>query len=129
MLSAVRTCTDCQLTEPLEAFTPIRGTSRYYGRCKACRARRAWEQVHLGCQYVGRRSEQSAVRTCTDCSLVKATAEFTPIKACKQGWYGRCRDCRAKRARERYQADPLERELQKARVRRNRERRRAAARA
>src|SRR5262249_36769526 len=42
-------------------------------------------------------------------------------------WYGRCHACRARRARERYWADPAEREAQKARVRCSRQRRKAAA--
>src|SRR5215469_1831767 len=60
-----------------------------------------------------------ATRTCTDRGAIKAIAEFTPIAACRSGWYGRCRKCRARRGRERYWADPAEREAQKARVRRN----------
>ena len=127
MLDVVRTCNDCGKTKPLEAFTPIRGTSRYYGRCKVCRTTRTWERAHPGLRYADWVAERAERRTCTDCGAVKANAEFTPIKACKQGWYGRCRDCRARRAREQYQANPLERERQKARVRRNRERRRSAA--
>jgi hypothetical protein len=60
-------------------------------------------------------------RTCTDCKLTKLLTEYTPI-AHKQGWYGRCRVCRARRARERYQSDPVWREKQKARAARNRHR-------
>ncbi len=63
-------------------------------------------------------------RTCTDCGKTKPIEEFVPIRACKQGWYGRCRVCRAKRARERYQTDPQARERDKLRVRRTRERKR-----
>ena len=51
MLDVVRTCNDCGKTKPLEAFTPIRGTSRYYGRCKVCRTTRAWERAHPGLRY------------------------------------------------------------------------------
>jgi hypothetical protein len=139
MAVSVRTCTDCGETRALEAFTPIRGTRGYYGRCKSCRARRAWERAHPGVDYservptaamqragVERQSAEAQLRVCTDCGLSKAVAEFVRIKACKQGWYGRCRACRAKRARERYQSDPREREAQKARVRRNGLRRRVA---
>jgi len=114
------------VTKPLEAFTPIRGTSRYYGRCKTCRARRAWERTHPGARYVDRR-EGAVVRRCTECHEVKPIEAFVRIRSCKAGWYGRCRACRAKRARQRYQSDPLEREVQKARVRRNRARRRMQA--
>jgi hypothetical protein len=102
-------------------------TARYYGKCKSCRARRAWERAHPGLDYDSRKvaSTEAAARACTDCGLTKGIGEFVPIKQCKQGWYGRCRACRAKRARERYETDPFERELQKARVKRNRLRRRA----
>jgi hypothetical protein len=61
------------------------------------------------------------LRTCTDCKLTKPLTEYTPI-AHKQGWYGRCRVCRARRARERYRSDPVWREKQKARAARNRHR-------
>jgi hypothetical protein len=50
-------------------------------------------------------------RTCTDCKLTKPLTEYTSI-AHKQGWYGRCRVCRARRARERYWSDPVWREKQ-----------------
>ena len=56
----------------------------------------------------------AGIRTCTDCGEAKAVDAFVPIRACKDGWYGRCRACRARRARERYQSDPIEREIQKA---------------
>jgi hypothetical protein len=52
-------------------------------------------------------------RICSDCGEAKDLADFTRIKACVEGWYGRCRACRAKRARERYWADPEEREIQR----------------
>ena len=66
-------------------------------------------------------------RTCTDCGETKLIEEYVRIVA-SHGWYGRCRACRARRARERYAADPEERERQKARVRRNLAKRRAEAR-
>jgi hypothetical protein len=134
----VPVCTERRLTKPLDAFTPIRGTSGFCGRCNARRARRALERAHPGLNYVDRKaskerppaavdreSREGRPRLCTDCRGTKPVAEFVPIRACKQDWYGWCRACRAKRARERYQTDPHERELQKARVRRNRLRRRA----
>src|SRR5215831_12094699 len=80
-----------------------------------------------------RQAEQSrvrptpAVRTCAECGLVRVVAEFIAIRSRAASWYGRCRVCRAKRARERYWADPDERERQKARVQRNCLRRKAAA--
>ena len=66
-------------------------------------------------------------RRCKDCGLVKPIAAYVPIKQSRTGVYGRCRVCRARRARERYQSDPAEREAQKARVRRNDLERAAAA--
>jgi hypothetical protein len=44
MDSLERTCLDCGEQKPFTAFTPIRGTSKVYGRCKACRARQAREK-------------------------------------------------------------------------------------
>jgi hypothetical protein len=123
---AVRTCTGCALTKALDAFTPIRGTPYYYGRCKACRARRAWEQAHPGLRYAARGTKQLLWRTCTECGETKPLdAAFTRIKGCKQGWYGRCRACRAKRAMGRYWADANEREVQKQRAKHYRDRRKA----
>src|SRR5947207_1381429 len=43
-----RTCLDCGELKPFAAFTPIRGTSKVYGRCKVCRARRARERNRGG---------------------------------------------------------------------------------
>src|SRR5215472_13947199 len=128
--------------KPPAEFTPIASSkSGYYGPCRACRARLAWQRNHPGRRYedrpvrhADRQPQQSeakpipSVRTCTECGLVKALGEFMPIAACRSGWYGRCRVCRAKRARERYWADPDERERQKARVRRNGQRRKARSR-
>ena len=135
----MRICTDCGGTKPIAEFVPIKNTrAGFYGPCRPCRTRRAWETRHPGQSYneylVAKAAAESGPtanppptsRTCTDCKLTKAIAEFLPIKACRQGWYGRCRVCRARRARERYQADPTEREKQKARVRRNALRRRLA---
>jgi len=62
-------------------------------------------------------------RVCRDCHLLKPIEAYTPIKATKTGHYGRCRVCRNKRARERYHADPEERQRQIARARRNQLRR------
>jgi hypothetical protein len=63
-------------------------------------------------------------RTCTDCGATRPIAEFTCIKTCALSWYGRCREYRARRTRERYWVDPAEREAQKARVQGNRLRQR-----
>jgi hypothetical protein len=134
-----RICTECGVTKPVADFTPIRSTKAgFYGRCRPCRARLAWERSHPGKCYENRPlkrtsnevqeppTPKSTKRACSDCGTVKEVAEFTAIKACKAGWYGRCRVCRARRARERYAVDPEERERQKTRVRPNRLRKMAA---
>lgn len=59
-------------------------------------------------------------RQCTECGEVKPIAAYVPIKNTLTGVYGRCRACRSRRARERYQSDAAERGAQKAHVRRNR---------
>ena len=69
---------------------------------------------------VKRARQQQSERICTDCGQTKPVDAFVRIRACQEGWYGRCRACRARRARERYQSDTQERERQKARVKRNR---------
>jgi DNA-binding XRE family transcriptional regulator len=58
-------------------------------------------------------------RQCTDCMKLKPRSAFVPIAGTHRV-YGRCRVCRARRARERYQTDPQERMRQMERVRRNR---------
>jgi hypothetical protein len=74
-------------------FTPIASSkSGYYGRCRACRARLAWERNHPGRRFEDRPRRQAdpqpqqsearpirSVRTCTECGLVKVVAEFTRI--------------------------------------------------
>ena len=62
--------------------------------------------------------------TCKDCGLTLSLQAFVPIKGTRNSYHGRCQDCRAKHARERYWTDRDERERQKARVKRNRECRR-----
>ena len=77
--------------------------------------------THLGTRI----PKRPATRTCSDCGETKPIEDYTRIMA-SHGWYGRCRVCRARRARERYWASEIEREKQKARVRRNRKKRVAA---
>jgi hypothetical protein len=97
----VRICTDCGGTKPVAEFVPIRRSKTgFYGPCRPCRTRRAWETRHPGRSYEEYLAEKAAIeanpeanpkptsRTCTDCKLLKAISEFVPIKACKQGWYG-----------------------------------------
>lgn len=66
----------------------------------------------------------SAYRCCTDCGGLRPVTGFVRIKG-TNGFYLRCRICRAKRVRERYRCDPKERERQKAHTRAYRERARA----
>jgi hypothetical protein len=110
-LSIVRTCSDCRLTKLISDYTPIKGTPYMHSRCKHCRARRAWEAHHPGRSYAEWLGLSVApdvmlmARTCRECGVTRPLLEYTPIKACKRGWYGKCRVCRARRARERYWAE------------------------
>src|SRR5437762_1436680 len=49
--------------------------------------------------------EPPTCRTCTDCGQTKGLEAFVPIKATRTGHYGRCRECRNRRARERYHSN------------------------
>jgi DNA-binding XRE family transcriptional regulator len=69
---------------------------------------------------------QLGQRRCSHCGRVTPISAYVPDQEQQDGRYGRCRVCRARRARERYATDPAEREVQKARVRRNRLKRQAA---
>jgi DNA-binding XRE family transcriptional regulator len=46
------------------------------------------------------------LRACVDCGLLKARDDFVRIRQCVDGYYGRCRVCRNRRARERYHSSP-----------------------
>ena len=63
--------------------------------------------------------DRKAYRQCTDCGGPRPVRGFVAIKD-TAGVYLCCRICRARRARERYQSNPQERERQKARVRSSR---------
>jgi hypothetical protein len=58
-----------------------------------------------------RRKPQLPWRSCGDCKQSKRRAEFIPITGTPYV-YGRCRECRARRARERYWNDQLFREAE-----------------
>jgi DNA-binding XRE family transcriptional regulator len=65
-------------------------------------------------------------RICRSCGVLRPVRAFVPIRG--TGYvYLRCRACRARRARERYQNDPRERQSQIERARRNRAKRKLAA--
>src|SRR6266566_9991180 len=131
----MRTCTDCNATKPLTEFTPIKGTRYTHTRCKPCRAARAMATRTTSLGYQPRnsalaqakracRAQQAAgVLTCTACGETKPLAAFVRIKQSRDAYYGRCRACRAERARQRYQTVPQERAAQIQRVQRNRHKR------
>jgi hypothetical protein len=56
----VRICTECGWTKEVAQFTPIAlSKSGYYSRCRACRARLAWERNHPGRRYEERLRRQA----------------------------------------------------------------------
>jgi hypothetical protein len=63
------------------------------------------------------------MRTCTDCGQTKLLDCFVRIKQRHSARYGRCRDCRNRRARERYHSTPEIRAAEIARAWRNKLRR------
>lgn len=69
------------------------------------------------------------MRTCTECGHEKTVDSFVAIKPTmnrRPGHvYGRCRECRNRRARERYHSSPEIRAAEIARAWRNKQRRRA----
>jgi hypothetical protein len=69
--------------------------------------------------------EPPTCRTCTDCGQRKGLEAFVPIKATRTGHYGRCRECRNRRARERYHSNADARAAEIARSLRNTRRRTA----
>jgi ribosome-binding protein aMBF1 (putative translation factor) len=69
------------------------------------------------------------LRTCVDCGLLKSRDDFVRIIECTEGYYGRCRVCRNRRARERYHSSAEIRAAEIARSSRNGARRRVEARA
>ena len=124
----VRTCTDCGQTKPLEAFTAIQGTPYRHGRCKSCRADRARDArpLRLVAPKPGkpvksgpRPKEPSGVRTCSECGETKQLEAFLRIASSQNGYYGRCRVCRAIRNKQRYYGSPETLEVERARSRRN----------
>jgi DNA-binding XRE family transcriptional regulator len=62
----------------------------------------------------------SGAQVCSDCGLSKPLDCFTRIRACREGFYGRCKGCRAARARERYRTDAKFRAREQERARRKR---------
>ena len=60
----------------------------------------------------------TGTQVCRDCKRQKPLEAFTRIRSCREGSYGRCKGCRAARARERYHSDPEFRAREQARRRR-----------
>ena len=65
------------------------------------------------------------LRACTDCLKRKQRVAFLPIRGTPY-FYGRCLECRARRKRERYDANPVERAAEIARSMRTRRRKQAS---
>ena len=127
----LRVCVDCDLAKPVDEYTRIRAcVAGWYGRCRACRARRAWERSHPGQRYeerLERKATTAVTRVCSDCGLEKPITEYTPIKSCVAGWYGRCKICRNRRARERYHSSAEIQAAEFARSARNEKQRRLSS--
>lgn len=109
----MRTCSDCGQTKPLEAFTPIKGTPYYNGRCKPCRAARARGEkpayrmptvadIRATAGKPDRKPQfPPGIRMCSVCGSTKSVDQFTRIKASPNGFYGACKACRAAKVRAR----------------------------
>jgi hypothetical protein len=106
----IRLCAGCGETKPLDDFTPTNGTRYRKKTCKPCRATAAREAYAPASK---RARATDAERTCTDCGQTKELLAFMPIKRWPKYVYGRCRECRNRRARERYHSTP---EIQAAEI-------------
>lgn len=92
-LAGNRVCTQCGQPKTVDQFVPIKGTKAgYYGACRRCRTKRAWERNHTGERYedwlAGNAESKLArpttktkppTRTCSDCQVTKPLSEFTRI--------------------------------------------------
>jgi hypothetical protein len=67
------------------------------------------------------------MRTCTDCNATKPTAEFLATRGTPYV-FGRCRDCRNARARERFHSSAGTRAAEIARALKNKQARKLAQR-
>ena len=124
----MRTCTDCLELKPIEAFTPIKGTPYYHGRCRPCRAARARAEAAARTpdpakleRLRRRRAARLAppgTKVCRECGETKPESAFLPVKGTPY-LYLKCRVCRAKRAKERYYKSPEIHEAEVARARKN----------
>jgi hypothetical protein len=61
------------------------------------------------------------VLTCTDCAQTGPLAQFVHIRQSREAYYGRCRICRARRARERHYSTPDIRAAEIARAWKNKQ--------
>jgi Resolvase, N terminal domain len=110
--AGMRACKRCGDTKPLEEFVPVHGT-RHRRACFVCRGVNLAPIAPLPPRRVFE-------RTCVDCGDTKPIDAYVRIKATVNGFYGGCRDCRAKRSRERYHANPGVRANDIRRAQRNR---------
>jgi hypothetical protein len=83
-------------------------------------------EVPIGPLVARREQRARGVLTCTRCHLENPLDGFVRIKACRNGFYGACKACRARQKREYYAANPAERARQIERARRNQATRKAA---
>ena len=107
---------------------------RSHRRCSVCRAARAEAAKSI---YQPRDTPQAMLRrarreqvargvlTCTDCAQTRPLAQFVRIRQSREAYYGRCRICRARRARERYNSKPDVRAAEIARAWKNKQDRRS----
>ncbi len=110
-------CVVCGERMPLRDFMPASGTTHRKTSCLTCRARMDHSR---GLRGRAPRSSPAWVRICTDCGITKPLTAFVRIKNSKNGYYGRCRACRAELARQRYQGDRDVRASDIQRAQRNR---------
>ena len=115
-MAGMRVCARCSGTKPLEDFLPVHGTM-YRRVCFVCRG-------VTRAPVTPPPPHRVFERACTDCGETKPIDAYVRIKSTPNGFYGGCRDCRAKRYRERYHANPAVRANEIRRAQRNRARRR-----
>jgi hypothetical protein len=101
-----------QIGGPTASATTARPSSAY----RSGAGRKARASSHTG---QGSNRERATERACTDCGTTKplSTEFFLPISS--GGFYGCCRVCRNKRARERYHSTPEIRAAEIARSQKN----------
>jgi hypothetical protein len=88
--------------------------------------RRELEKRHSRIPWSPRQAREPArTRTCSECHLERSVTEFVAIKRTGR-YYGRCKTCRAAKARARCHANPTVRTADINRAQRNRQKHREA---